>query len=52
VVAATLLFLAMIGLLVAALPCWSYSRSWGTWPSRLIGATVGVLLVLALVRGM
>ena len=40
------------GLLVAALPSWPYSRSWGYHPSGLLGLVVVVLVVLMLTRGL
>jgi hypothetical protein len=37
----------LVLLLVAALPVWSYSRDWGTGPSRAVSlVAVGVTLLL------
>lgn len=35
-------------LLIAALPSWGYSRSWGYFPSGVIGLILLILLVLLL----
>ena len=44
----TLLLILFVLLLVAALPTWPYSRSWGPFPSGALGIVVVVLLVLFL----
>jgi len=44
----TLLLILFVLLLVAALPTWPYSRSWGAFPSGALGIVVVVLLVLFL----
>lgn len=44
----TLIIVMLILLLVGALPTWGYSRSWGYFPSGLLGLIVVVLVVLAL----
>lgn len=41
----TILFILLILLLVGALPTWPHSRSWGYYPSGV----VGVLLIIAIV---
>jgi len=45
---ATLLLIILIVLLIGAVPSWPYSRSWGFYPSGLLGVIVVVLLILAL----
>ena len=44
----TILLIALILLLVGALPSWPYSRSWGYAPSGLLTLVVVVVIVLAL----
>jgi len=45
----TILIVLLILLLLGALPSWPYSRSWGYYPSGLLGVIVVILLVLLLV---
>lgn len=42
------LFVLLIVLVVGALPAWPYSRTWGFYPSGLIGLVIVVLIVMAL----
>lgn len=44
----TILLVVLILLLVGALPSWPYSRSWGYYPSGILGFIVVVLLILFL----
>jgi hypothetical protein len=44
----TILLIVLILLLLAALPTWPYSRSWGYYPSGGLGLIVVVVLVLLL----
>ncbi len=43
-----LLLILLVILLVGALPSWPYSRSWGFYPSGILGIILVVLLVLVL----
>lgn len=43
---ATVLFIVLLLLLLAALPVWPYSRSWGYAPGGLLGFLLVVLLIL------
>ena len=43
-----ILLLLLIVLLLAAVPAWPYSRTWGYFPSGLLGLLVIVMLVLLL----
>jgi hypothetical protein len=43
---ATILFIVLVLLLLAALPVWPYSRSWGYTPGGLLGFLLVVLLIL------
>jgi hypothetical protein len=44
-----LLLVVLAVLLVAALPSWGYSRSWGYYPSGGMGLLLAIVLVVALV---
>jgi hypothetical protein len=44
----TILIVLLILLLLGALPSWPYSRSWGYYPSGLLGVIVVILVVLLL----
>jgi len=45
-----LLLVLLVVVLVGALPSWPYSRSWGYYPSGLVG-TILVILVIMLLLG-
>ncbi|HET6798543.1 MAG TPA: DUF3309 family protein [Gemmatimonadales bacterium] len=44
----SILVIILIVLLLAALPTWPYSRSWGYFPSGGLGLLVLILLLLLL----
>ncbi|GAB2490740.1 DUF3309 family protein [Comamonas humi] len=44
----TILLVVLILVLIGALPAWPHSRSWGHFPSGLIGLAVAVWLILLL----
>jgi hypothetical protein len=44
----TILLIALILMLLGALPTWPHSRSWGYYPSGGLGLLVAILLVLVL----
>jgi hypothetical protein len=44
----TLLLILLVILVIALLPSWPYSRSWGYYPSGGIGLLVLLLVVLLL----
>ena len=44
----TILLIILILLLIGAIPAWPYSRSWGYFPSGIVGVVVVVLLVMVL----
>jgi hypothetical protein len=44
----TILLIALILMLLGALPTWPHSRSWGYYPSGGLGMLVAILLVLVL----
>ncbi len=41
-----LLLIVLIVVLLAILPSWPYSRSWGYFPSGIVGLIVVIILVL------
>jgi hypothetical protein len=43
-----LLLIVLVLLLVAALPAWPYSRSWGYYPGGILGVVLLVVLVMFL----
>lgn len=44
----TILLIILILMLVGAIPSWPHSRSWGYYPSGLIGLIVAVVIILLL----
>jgi len=44
----TILLIALVLLLLGALPTWPYSRSWGYAPTGVFGLLVVILLILLL----
>ena len=44
----TILFIVLILLLIGAIPAWPHSRSWGYYPSGILGILLIVLIVLLL----
>jgi hypothetical protein len=44
----SILFALLIVLVIGALPAWPYSRTWGFYPSGVIGLVIIVLIVMAL----
>ena len=44
----TILLIILILLLIGAVPAWPHSRSWGYYPSGLLGIVLIVLIVLLL----
>jgi len=44
----TILIIVLVLILLGALPTWPYARSWGYYPSGLLGIVVVVLLILLL----
>lgn len=43
-----ILLIVLILILVGALPSWPHSRSWGYFPSGLVGIVVLILLIMLL----
>ncbi len=45
----TILIIILILVLLATLPTWPYSRSWGYAPSGIIGLVVVIVLIMLLI---
>ncbi len=46
----TIIIVLLILLLIGAIPAWPYSRSWGAYPSGLLGVVLVIVIVLVLMR--
>ncbi len=46
----TILIVLLILLLIGALPSWGYSRSWGIFPSGILGTVLVLVIILALMK--
>lgn len=44
----TILIIILILLLLGAIPVWPYSRSWGVYPSGIIGVVLVIVIILVL----
>ena len=44
----TILIIVLILLLIGAIPSWGYSRSWGYFPSGILGVVLVIVIILAL----
>jgi len=44
----TILIIVLVLLLLGAVPSWPYSRSWGYYPSGLLGVVLLVVIILAI----
>ena len=42
----TLLLIVLVLLLIGAVPSWPYSRSWGYYPSGLLGIILLIVLIM------
>ncbi len=42
----TILLIILIAVLLAVLPTWPYSRTWGPFPSGFVGAIIALLIFL------
>ena len=42
----TVLLIILVGVFLAVLPAWPYSRTWGPLPAGLVGLIVVVMLAL------
>jgi hypothetical protein len=46
----TILIIILILLVIGAVPAWPYSRSWGAYPSGIIGVVLVIVIILVLMR--
>ena len=46
----TIIIILLILLLIGAIPAWPYSRSWGAYPSGVLGVVLVIVIVLVLMR--
>jgi hypothetical protein len=44
----TILIVVLILLLIGAIPNWGYSRSWGYFPSGIVGVVLVIVIILIL----
>lgn len=44
----TILIIILILVLIGALPSWGYSRSWGAFPSGIVGVVLVIVIILVL----
>lgn len=44
----TILIIILVLLLIGALPSWGYSRSWGPYPSGILGVVLVIFVILLL----
>ena len=46
----TIIVILLILLLLGAIPAWPYSRSWGAYPSGILGVVLVIVIILVLMR--
>jgi hypothetical protein len=46
----TILIIVLILILIGASPSWPHSRSWGVYPSGIVGAVLVIVIILVLMR--
>lgn len=44
----TILLIVLVLVVIGALPTWPHSRSWGYFPSGIVGVVVVILLIMLL----
>ena len=44
----TILVVVLVLLLIGAIPNWGYSRSWGYFPSGIVGVVLVIVIILVL----
>jgi hypothetical protein len=44
----TILIVILILILIGAIPNWGYSRSWGYFPSGIVGVVLVIVIILVL----
>jgi carbon starvation protein CstA len=46
----TIIIILLILLLIGAVPAWPYSRSWGAYPSGILGVVLVIVIILVLMK--
>ena len=46
----TIIIILLILLLIGAIPAWPHSRSWGAYPSGVLGVVLVIVIILVLMR--
>jgi len=46
----TIIVILLILLLIGAIPAWPYSRSWGAYPSGILGVVLVIVIILVLMK--
>jgi hypothetical protein len=46
----TIIVILLILLLIGAIPAWPYSRSWGAFPSGILGVVLVIVIILVLMK--
>lgn len=46
----TILIIILILLVIGAIPSWPHSRSWGVYPSGILGVVLVIVVILVLMR--
>ena len=46
----TIIIILLILLLIGAMPAWPYSRSWGAYPSGILGVVLVIVIILVLMK--
>ena len=46
----TIIIILLILLLIGAIPAWPHSRSWGAYPSGILGVVLVIVIILVLMR--
>ena len=44
----TIVIVVLVLFLIGALPNWGYSRSWGIFPSGIVGVVLVIIIILVL----
>lgn len=45
----TIIIILLVLLLIGAIPAWPYSRSWGAYPSGILGVVLVIVIILVLI---
>ena len=45
-----IIIILLILFLIGAIPAWPYSRSWGAYPSGILGVVLVIVIILVLMK--